>query len=380
MGKSLSGRELGKGISQRSDGRYQARFTDSYGRRHTVYANTINEIKRVFAEAKTKKYTPTGITEDITLEQWFDVWLTTYKVHCRSTTLRNYRNLFAPIRVSLGCKRLVDIKTVDLQMVFNQMSGDACRRNAKALLSDMFKRAIESELVVKNPSLTLLVNINHDQPTEKRIVSDRDMELLLSVMPAWSYNRRFVIIAHDTGMRVGEILGLCWENVDWQQKLIHVKTTLAALPAGNRTIYELHPPKTKAGYRSIPMTQAVYDALVEQRMYKTNIETKHTPLTGFENLVFVSRTNHPIHQSTMIQNLSHYCNAVRKANPDIDYPPITPHCFRHTFATNCIARGMKPKVLQMLLGHTSLKMTMDLYCHVEPETIRNEMMRVSILA
>lgn len=98
------------------------------------------------------------------------------------------------------------------------------------------------------------------------------------------------------------------------------------MPNSGKAIYEFHPPKSKAGKRNIPMSKQVKEVLQEQRIWHEDVTTR-----------------------------------------------FTPHCLRHTFATNCIAKGMRPKTLQKLLGHNSLQMTMDLYCHVLDETLKEEM-------
>ena len=129
----------------------------------------------------------------------------------------------------------------------------------------------------------------------------------------------------------------------------------------------------------IPMTQEVESALVAQRLWKDRVEVRHNPRTGLENLVFCSKTNHPIHESNVRRALKEIVNKINRDNPDKHIEKFSPHCLRHTFATKCIARGMKPKTLQKILGHNSLQMTMDLYCHVEESTIREEMTRIGPL-
>ena len=92
-----------------------------------------------------------------------------------------------------------------------------------------------------------------------------------------------------------------------------------------------------------------------------------------EKLVFCSKTNNPIHESNMRTAIRYLLNKINRENSNFNFTNFTPHCLRHTFATKAIARGMKPKTLQKILGHNSLQMTMDLYCHVEEHTLREEM-------
>lgn len=100
---------------------------------------------------------------------------------------------------------------------------------------------------------------------------------------------------------------------------------------------------------------------------------RHNPRIGMEDLVFCSKTNNPIHEANVRRALNEIVHKISLQKPDIEFEPFTPHGLRHTFATKCIARGMRPKTLQKILGHNSLQMTMDLYCHVEESTLKEEM-------
>ena len=121
------------------------------------------------------------------------------------------------------------------------------------------------------------------------------------------------------------------------------------------------------------MTKDIRDILLKQKERKVRIEARHKPKDGMENLVFCSKTNKPIHESNVRSAIRYMIAKINRENPELDFQPFTPHGLRHTFATKAIAKGMRPKTLQKILGHNSLQMTMDLYCHVEADTLKEEM-------
>ena len=374
MGKSLKGKELGKGISQRNDGLYQASFMNRFGKRQTMYAKTVSEITRLLREAKyNDEHQINVVNNKMTLDEWFEIWMDTCKKNCRNTTKRAYTIQYNRLRKDLGWRKLTSLNLVVLQQASNRLGSDSSRQDCRALLVDMLNRAVESDLLVKNVAPGINTIIDGDEKKERRVLSDAEIDQLISVMQKGGYMYPIVILALNTGMRLGEILGLCWDCVDFDNNLIHITRTLVYLPNHGTPIYEFHFPKTKAGKRDIPMTKEVKSMLRKQQMHKNRISSRHEPMPGFEDLVFVSKTNRPIHERNVRASLDYYVDQLNKENPDIHFERITPHSFRHSFATKCIARGMKPKVLQKILGHTTLQMTMDLYCHVLDDTVKDEM-------
>ena len=141
--------------------------------------------------------------------------------------------------------------------------------------------------------------------------------------------------------------------------------------------YEFHQPKTNAGFRKIPMIKKVHDVLIYQRTYHKDIATRFSPREGFEDLVFTSKTNNPINAANIKDSINYIVDRINRENPEQFFEHLTPHGLRHTFATNCIENGMEPKTLQKILGHNSLQMTMDLYCHVRESTLTDEMERIA---
>ncbi|QWT53041.1 site-specific integrase [Eubacterium sp. MSJ-33] len=375
MGKSLKGRELGKGITQRKDGLYQARFTNRFGKRKTIYAKTMSEITKRLREEQyldDKKLNP--VNDSMTLDEWFEQWITTCKIHCRDTTKRTYRIQYNRLREDLGWRPLSSLNLVILQDAFNHLKSDASRRDCRAVLVDMLNRAVECDMLMKNVAYGVKTTVDDEEPTEKRILSDDEIDILINTADPRGTLKIFLIVALETGMRMGEILGLTWDCIDFRERMIKVEKTLCYLPNNGEAIYEFHKPKTTAGKRSIPMTEKCRQALLYQKNWKSHVMVRHNPKTGFENLVFCSKSNNPIHEANIRGAIHYLVDKINRENPDIEFEPFTPHGLRHTFATKAIKRGMKPKTLQKILGHSSLQMTMDLYCHVEDDTLKSEML------
>lgn len=373
MGKSLKGKELGRGISQRKDGLYQARFINRFGKRQTIYAKTYSEIVKKLRDGQYEDEKQINIVDsNMTLDEWYEVWLTTCKKNCRDTTKRTYAIQYNRLREELGWRKLSNLNLVIIQNAFNQLKSDSSRRDCKAVLVDMLNRALESDLVIKNVALSVNTKIEGKEQVEKRVLTEEEIQLLYqSAKDSQLYP--FLVLALNTGMRMGEILGLTWDCVDFESGIIRVEKTLCYLPNNGAAIYEFHPPKSKAGKRNIPMSKQVKEVLQEQNAWHEDVATRFQPQPGFEDLVFTSKTNHPIHESNVRGSIIYLVDRINAQNPAEEFERFTPHCLRHTFATNCIAKGMRPKTLQKLLGHNSLQMTMDLYCHVLDETLKEEM-------
>jgi len=373
MGKSLNGKELGKGITQRKDGIYQARFTNRFGKRQTLYASTVTEITKKLRDEQFYDEKQINVVDtSMTLDEWFEKWISTCKKHCRDTTKRTYRTQYNRLRESLGWRKLSKLNLVILQDAFNELATDSMRSDCKALLVDILNRAVETDLLVKNVAFGINPIIDNDEKEERRVLADEEIEVILSTSKGGQLYP-FFVLGLGTGMRMGEMLGLTWDCVDFESGMIYVRKTLCYLPNDGVAIYEFHAPKTKAGKREIPMTREVRDVLLEQKKWKDRVAVRHNPRVGMENLVFCSKTNNPIHESNIRGGIRYLVQKMNRENPNLQMEPFTPHSLRHTFATKAIAKGMRPKTLQRLLGHNSLQMTMDLYCHVESCTLKEEM-------
>lgn len=378
MGKTKNGRELGLGIYQRPNGTYEARYIDRFGKKRSVYARTLTEVAKKQRQKIFENEQQVNVVDNkMTLDEWYEKWITVCKTHCRDTTKRTYAIQYNRLREALGWRKLNSLNLVVLQDAFNKLGSDQTRSDCKSLIVDILNRAVENGLLNKNPALGINPIIDGKAKQEKRILSAQETKLLLDSSKGGMMYPIFVV-ALGTGMRIGEILGLTWDCVDFEKEVIRVEKTLSYLPGdGKMALYEFHKPKTMAGYRRIPMTRVVKKVLVIQKDRREHIATMFSPREGFENLVFTSKTNNPLNASNIKDSINYIVAKINRENPDFYFEHLTPHGLRHTFATNCIERGMTPKTLQKIMGHSSLQMTMDLYCHVREDTLKEEMEKVA---
>ena len=372
MGKSLNGKELGKGITQRSDGRYQYRFVNRFGKRQGNSTKTLNEARRRLKEEMLADEKQVNVVDqNVTLDEWFLIWMETCKANCRNSTKETYASHYRRIQQQLGYMKLTKLSLLQMQQVFNELRTDNERKNSKKILVDMLEKAVDSELLAKNVAKQINTEVSHEENTERRVLTIKETELFLKEAEKSFYYELFVV-ALETGLRIGELMALAWSDVDFRERVIHVGHTLCYFRRDGRYTFELHSPKTKNGRRDIPMTQRTYEALRRQRVKKLQIDLKGLRAPdGYENLVFVTKNNRPTQQFIVKEGIKACVQRIQKEHPDFEM--FTPHCFRHSFATRAIENGMQPKTLQKIMGHGSLQMTMDLYCHVTNDTLFDAM-------
>lgn len=372
MGKDLKGKELGTGLSQRKDGRYCGRYTDRFGQRVTIYDKNLAEIKKKFRAEQVANDTGTNvINNNITLDEWFEYWMETYKSGKRNTTQHNIRYEYGYVKDTLGKLKLSELNIATIQREINKLRTNSIQTLTLRVLKDMLERAVENEVLIKNPAKKVQIT-KSDKETEIRVLTQKEQQIFLEKAKDYKCYLGIVIMLR-TGMRIGELLGLTWDNIDFKNRVIHVEKTLSIVYVNKKRTFEFHPPKTKSSKRTIPMTSDVCTAFKRQFVNKQDIiKAGIQPLKGFENLVFVTRSNWPVDMSTFRSSTKTISLMINEEHPELNFKPVHPHTLRHTFATRWIEEKGDIKVLQQILGHSSAKMTMDIYCHTTPDMIISE--------
>lgn len=327
----------------------------------------------------------------ITLNEWIDCWLIDYiKPNVRVKTFEKYEScLNNYIRPSLGHIGMRKIKAPDIQRVFNDMlaSGGKTKtglststvRATRRYLSMAFNKALQVGILSRNN-----VKIT-DSPRlvkeEIRPLTEEEAGILLhtakegeyfywgvkqrrQASPSNQYHKAMaymvVSLALSTGMRLGEVFGLKWKDIDFEKNTVNVQR---ALVSSNSKGMIFEDPKTKGSKRRILMTENVKNALKryqnEQEEFSNFLGDK---FDNKESLLFTNIWGKPVDTSNFTSR--YFKKMLMKAELDRAF---SFHDLRHTHATLLLRQGINIKVISERLGHSTVAMTLDTYSHLMPD-------------
>lgn len=371
MGKDLKGKELGIGLSQRKDGVYQARYTDRWGKRKTIYGNNLRDLRKQLAEAIADNENFTSIRDEITLDKWFIRWMEVYKdKSIRANTKREYTHIYYKnISPYIGGRLINSLVKSDIQRLIDRANDDNYgyerQDKIKVILKDMLQRAVEDNLVINNPVSG--VKLRAEKEIKAKSLTIEEQDIFFDYCRNTFYDNLFNV-AVNTGLRPGELFALQLSDVDLENGYIDVNKTLVYqkyLDDDCKT-FHIEPPKTKQSYRKVPINSVCKAYLEKQFELKKVISSKRPKQQN--DYLFVTKFNTPLNSQIYSDAIKAVIRQINLTRPfDNQFEVFSGHTFRHTFATRCFENGVEAKVVQSFLGHASLKMTMDLYTHVTEE-------------
>ena len=382
MGKDKKGKELGKGITQRADGRYVGRYVNRFGKRESVYGATVREAKNNLAKAIADDIKKKNVVEpNITLTEWYNKWMEVYKKPVvRDNTIRHYRYVYEHnIQPYLGNRKLIDINKLSVTGVLNKLKDKGYQweslNKVKVLLTDMYTRAIEDEYAARNPAQGARNPLPKPE-NEMKALSVEEQEAFFLCSAGTFYDNLFRV-AVSTGLRPGELCALTESDIDFKKKVIHVTKTLLyqQLEGDDGKAFHIEPPKTPTSRRDVPLNQYAIEALsrqvIQHKIVVNNSPKKH--ILEYSDLLFTTKYGTPINSQIYIDAIDRIVNEINLTKDPLEQMErFSGHCFRHTFATRCFEAGIQAKTVQSYLGHATLQMTMDLYTAVFDKKKQND--------
>ena len=367
-------------IRQRKDGLYEVRITSkpdpATGKKKRIsrYAKTREQALKMRSELQLQYGGNAAVPASLTLGEWLPHWLELYaRPSVRHSTYVSYEGYVRKHLVpALGAVPLDKLIPADLQRFYlRKLQEDRLApktiSNLHACLHRALQQAVKEQMIPSNPCDA--VDLPRKETVEISVLTREQQAKLMQESCRYRYGV-FIRLALSTGMRIGEIVGLRWDDIDFTNRILFVRSTLNRLPTvdgENKTQLFVGSPKTKNGRRSIPLFDAIISDLQDWR--KTQEADAQLAQSAYENTGYVvtNEFGKPIEPRTF---RDHYVRILKAAG----LPHFTFHALRHTFATRAIEQGMDVKALSKILGHASVGFTLDTYAHLLDDHKRESMM------
>lgn len=387
------GRILRTGEMQRSeDQRYIYRYNDLSGKRKTVYALTLAELRE--KEKKIERDLQDGIDSskgNMTLNELFQVYMGT-KTELRESTRCNYLAVWKnAIQESvLGNMKISQIKRIHIQSFYAGLIKQGLSENTiklyHSLIHPTLELAVDSDIIRKNPSKDCKKGISSTKK-ERGAMTRKEQKIFLSFIKdsnIYSVYYPMIIFALSTALRVGELTGLRWTDVDFKENVIHVRQQLIYKNLGDGCKFHIQDLKTEAGRRDIPLTENARKSLIKQKEFCLLLGKgiKQQKIDGINDFVFTNTQGKPYATNAinfMLNNVVKAYNTkeieqARKERRKAELlPHISAHILRHTACTRLAESGLEPKVLQYIMGHTNVAVTLNIYTHLDFTQIQKKM-------
>ena len=377
------------GESYRNDGRYQYTWTDERHKRQYVYAKTLKDLRELEKEIAQDKNDKIKVeAKYVTLNDIFDIWKN-IKRGIKDTTFSNYIYMYNTfVSYSFGTKFITQIQKSDVKRFYNSLVEDkglkiATVDNIHNIIHQLFDLAVDDNYIRINPSekaLRELKQVEELKSKKKHALTKAEQDLFLNyIIHSKQYEHWYPIFAVmvGTGLRVGELTGLRWCDIDLEKGIINVNHTLVYYTHRiedfkDGAYYTINSTKTSAGTRIVPMLDSVKEAfLIEKKRQEAQEIHCVSVIDGYSDFIFVNRYGNVHNLSSInkaIQRITRDCNfeQVEKhgKSSKVLLPHFSSHILRHSFATRCVEAGVSVKFLQDCLGHADISTTMNIYTDV----------------
>lgn len=392
--KDNKNRVLKEGEYQRANGTFEYKWRDKRGNRHSIYAKTLAELRD--KETDILRDILDGIRtdkSDLTINDLYYRWIQ-LKKGLKDNTFQNYKYMYTQfVEPSFGKTHIDDLKRSDVRAFYNHLADEqhikSCTiDNIHTVLHQVLELAVEDDYLRYNPSDNALKELKraHNKDMEKRrALTLPEQELFEEFLSKnGQYHRWYpiFIVMLWTGLRVGEVTGLRWCDIDLEDETIDINHTLVYYDkhSEKRCVFAVNTPKTKAGERIIPMLPKVKEAFIMEREYQKEVGLKCTvEIDGYTDFIFVNRFGATQNQGTLnkaLRRIIRDCNyeVLDKTKKDsVLLSRFSNHSLRHTFTTRMCEAGVNIKAMQEILGHSDAETTMNIYAEATKDLKKSEL-------
>lgn len=362
----------GENIRKRKDGRWEARYPNGVNEKGatkyaSIYADSYRDVKKKRAIAIQRQTLPSVRGKNPLFRDVLNLWVADSRVTVKPSTIYRYRCLIdAHIAPALGSTRM-DAMTSTQINAFLAEKLEKGRLDGRGGLSAAYVRSM---MLVIHSALRFAMQGRLCQPLltpiNKPPVQTRELPILSPVQQKLLENELLsgtdetklgILISLYTGLRIGEVCALAWEDVDLDNRILHVRHTISRIRCEEgdalRTKNIIEEQKTKSSLRSVPICSGLWKILSE-----------FAPKEGAKYVVSGSGS------FVSPRTFSYRYGGVLKA---AGIPHVHYHALRHTFATRCMEAGVDMKSLSEMLGHSNVSITLNIYVHSSMEQKRTQL-------
>ena len=387
--KDKKGRVLRKGESYHNTRQsYCFSYMDPLGKRRFIYARDLGELRAKEDDILKDKLDGVEVylMNNATLNDVFDRYIST-KTELRSSTRFNYLYTYDRyVREGLGRKKIVNIKYSDVLLYYKAILDKGLSLsvvdNIHSVIHPAFQMAVRDNVLRINPSDGVMAEIkkkskNRPEPRHALTIVEQRAFLEFLDRPENERWKPLFVTMFGTGCRVGEVIGLTWDDVDFDANTISINHNLTYHPMtenGNKCEFDLTLPKTAAGIRTIPILDNVREVLLEELEYQRDTGMRCvSEVQGMRGFIFFNRfgtihnpqaINRAIKRLVDDHNCEEEIKAAREGREPILIPRFSCHITRHTFCTRLCESNNNVKLIQTIMGHKDIQTTLDIYAEI----------------
>lgn len=392
--KDSRGRNLRTGECERKDGRYMYRWTQN-GKEKTVYALTLDKLreKEEQIQADIRDGIDSITANTITINDIYEKWINS-RYGLRQQTLATYKRSYeSHVRDIIGIQKISKMKYSDMKEYFVSLAREKGYKKTyvsgvKTVLTQVFEMAERDGIIRKNPCDMAFKDACKEcykGQNKRRSLTIHEQTAFLNYIkyhPLFARWTPIFTVLFGTGCRVGEIIGLQWSDCAFETDIIVIKRTASYYSINGKCLWDIHEPKTEAGFRTIPMLKEVKEALLAEKKHQIECGVSQPEIDGYSDFVFITAGNKPYTANGLNKVIARICRYYNKEEEilaaDEERSPLliehfSVHNIRHTFASRLCESVNNLKAIQEIMGHADIGTTMNIYADATDESKKQSM-------